>query len=131
MILLVKLTYYNFSQYVIQLTPVFRNGNVDQSIKFSYSLTKAIELLIAKMTQIESALNKTPVLTPTAERQAAKEHDNVSVHAPLHVFAKDEEHEEALSPSTEKYRYLYNKEGITGKNECNAIVWTYNHSDVK
>ena len=85
-------------------------------------MEKAIELLIAKMTQIESDLNKILTLTLTAERQGAKEHDNISLHAPLHVFAKDEEHEEVLSPSTEKYRSLYNKENITNKSECGAVV---------
>ena len=43
---------------------------------------------MARISQSESALNKISVFTPTIEKQATKEHDNVSLHALLMYLNK-------------------------------------------
>ena len=63
-----------------------RNCKEDQSNNFVDSLKNFIELLMAWITQSESALNKISVFTLTVEKQATKEHDDVSLHALLDVF---------------------------------------------
>ena len=64
----------------------YPNCKEDHSNNFVDSLRNFIELLMARITQSESALNKISVCRPTAEKQATKEHDNLSLHAPPDVF---------------------------------------------
>ena len=107
------------------------NGKVDQSNNVADSLKNSIELSMARMTQIESALNKTPVLTLIKKKQATIGHKNVSLYSLPDVFDREVEHKEVLSPLIEEYRPLYSKGWGASTNEGNVIVSIYNHKVLK
>ena len=105
------------------------NGKVNQSNNVADSLKNSIELSIATMTEIESALKKTPVLTLTKKKQATIGHKNVSLYFPPDV--REVEHKEVLSPLSVEYRPLYSEGWGASKNEYNVMESTYNHSVLK
>ena len=129
MVLLVEPTYHTFSRYLYQLTPVLLMVTQTTQIILLIIWKKSVELLTAKMTRLEWALNKTLVFAATADRPGAREHD-VSVYGPLHSCLR-KIRGARRSPAIGEYRTLDKKESSDSKNDGTIVLSAYSCRDIK